>query len=577
MRHLSVAIAALIALLGSSGATTALAHGDALRAAVDSLFAEYDQERGPGCAVAISRDGRLQLSRGYGFASLEHEVPVGPETVFDGCSIAKQFTAAAVALLAKDGRISLDASVRTYLPEMPAYEPPVTVRHLLHHTGGLRDVFTLWELQGRHEKDVYTPEDVLAIVAAQDDLAPEPGARFEYSNTGYLILARVVERVTGQSLGTFTRERFFEPLGMQQTLIYEDRGAVVPHRATGYAPSENGYEVSQYVNFAMGGDGQLFTTVGDLLRWHEYLYGDAADAAQVPSITDLMLTPGKLASGDELAYGLGLFLEDFRGLEEIHHHGVWGGFRAYVTRFPKASVSIAVLCNRADASPWLVGHEIAAMVLEDRMTPPSVPAEGPDTGKHGVDVDTDLLDAYAGRYEVEHLGVVFTFARDGSRLTLEQDTDADLLALQAVDDVTFVSDTAGFMIHFERGADGAVTRATLEASSKSRLRLLYNAGPEHTLRRLLPWSPSAERLAAYAGRYRSAQLETSYTVVVDDAALLLRHRRRGDTRVDPREKDLFGGTFPFTSVMFDRDESDRITGFRVFSGGSQDIRFEKQD
>lgn len=570
MKPFFTGIAVLIPLFYCSG--SAFAQVDALSTTVDSIFAEYGHNEGPGCAVGVSSEGRIQLLRGYGFASLEHSVPIAPETVFDVGSVSKQFTAAAVALLVKDRKVSLDASVRTYLPEMPAYERPVTVRHLLHHTGGLRDVFTLWELQGRHEQDVYTPEDVLQTVAAQDDLDPEPGARFEYSNTGYLVLGRLVERVTGQSLGTFTREQFFEPLGMNQTLFYEDRKAVIPNRATGYAPSNAGYEIAQYVNFAMGGDGQLFTTVGDLLRWHDYLYSDAGDAAGVPSITDLLHTPGRLASGDSLDYALGLFVEDFRGLKEIRHHGVWGGFRAYLTRFPEASVSIAVLCNRADVSPWAAGHEIVAMMLADQVTPATASS---DNNENSIVVDVGLLDAYSGRYEVENMGIVLTFAREGSILTITQDDDP--VRLQTVNDSTFASNAAGFMIIFHRDTDGAVEHGTLKVEPDNLLRLLLNAGSDNILRRLVPWSPSAENLASYAGTYYSPQMETSYMIVAEDGGLLLKHRRRDDMRVEPKEENAFSGDFPFMSVTFERDENNRVMGFHVMAGGTQDVRFEKQD
>ncbi len=187
MRRIVAVSAALIALCCASGAP--VAQVDDLASAIDSIFADYAE--GPGCAVAVSRNWRVLYSRRYGLASLEHAVPITPETAFDVASLSKQFTAAAVALLARERQVSVDASVHTYLPELPAYQRPVTVRHLLNHTSGLRDVFTLWELQGRHAQDVYTPEDVLEMVAARDDSAPEPGTRFEYSNTGYLLLGRL--------------------------------------------------------------------------------------------------------------------------------------------------------------------------------------------------------------------------------------------------------------------------------------------------------------------------------------------------------------------------------------------------
>lgn len=342
----------------------------------------------------------------------------------------------------------------------------------------------------------------------------------------------------------------------------------------GYAPTDAGYAVDQYVNFAMGGDGQLFTSVGDLLKWHDYLYGNAGDKVGVPSITDLMLTPGSLASGDTLDYAFGLFLEDFRGLKEIQHHGSWGGFRTYLTRFPEASTSIAVLCNRADASPWAAGHKMATMMLADQMATANETTEASVTSKNDLVVDTALLESYTGRYEVGQLAIIYTIARDGNNLTLKQDDDP--VSLQTVNDSTFVSQSAGLRFNFHRDASGQVERATLTADSDSLLRTSFNAGAKSNLRRLLPWSPSAEHLAAYVGRYYSPQLEAAYMIQVKGNGLLLKHPRRDDTWIEPKESHVFTGDYPFMSVRFEKNENNRVMGFHVLAGGTQAVRFEKQ-
>ncbi len=207
------------------------------------------------------------------------------------------------------------------------------------------------------------------------------------------------------------------------------------------------------------------------------------------------------------------------------------------------------------------------------MTPLPAPAEASNSSENRGVVDLKLLDAYSGRYEVESIGLVYTVAREGEVLTLEQDDDP--AALHAIDESTFASRSGDLVIRFQRDANGSVGGGTLKLGPESPLRVLFNAGPVDVLRRLEPWAPPTDSLIPFAGRYYSRQLETTYQVVEDDGGLLLRHRRRVDARIEPKEKDAFAGDFPFMSVTFDRDESNRVAGFSVLVGGTTETRFEK--
>ncbi|MEM7307928.1 MAG: serine hydrolase [Planctomycetota bacterium] len=332
---------------------------------LDEIFAAFDSPGSPGCAVAIARDGELIHARGYGYANLEHAVPASSTTAFDVGSVTKQFTAACACLLALEGRLSLDDDVRVWLPELPEYERPITLRHLLHHTSGLRDYLNLLPLAGRSERSPISRLRILEMMARQEALVSPPGERYRYSNTGYMLLAHAVERAAGMSLGELARERLFEPLGMSASFLYEDSREILPGRATGYDwDSEGRVRVVHNQNFDVVGDGQMYSTVEDLLRWNEYLHGELA-----PELRELMLTEGRLANGEALGYGLGLALYEHRGARVVGHGGSSWGFRTQLVRFVDHDLAIAIASNSDDADPWSLVERVAEHYLGDALAP----------------------------------------------------------------------------------------------------------------------------------------------------------------------------------------------------------------
>jgi CubicO group peptidase (beta-lactamase class C family) len=390
---------------------------------VDMLFAERVSPGEPGCAVGVSRGNTVLYTQGYGIANLDYDLPVTPETVFDVGSVTKQFTAASIVLLSLDGALTLDDDVRVHLPELPDYGQPITIRHLLHHTSGIRDYLNLMALGGR---DFYAPishQDIVELMARQSTLNSMPGDRYRYSNTGYMLLATIVDRVTGRTYGEFARERIFEPLGMTRSFLYENAERIVHGRATGYAPDgADGYRMVHNYPFATAGDGQLYTTVGDLLRWSHALMSDAVSG---PELGEVMLSPGTLANGAALDYGTGLALGAYRGLTTNGHGGSTWGFRAQVVRIPDEALAVAVLCNREDLNPRGLAYGVADLYLEDRLgpAPEADPRRrprsgtGPPTTSVSADPVTpvDLAD-YVGDFYSDELGVTYHLAVDGSAL-----------------------------------------------------------------------------------------------------------------------------------------------------------------
>jgi CubicO group peptidase (beta-lactamase class C family) len=333
----------------------------AQQSAVDAVFAQYTKRGSPGCAVGIYRDGAVVYSKGYGLAALENEVPISAGTVFDIGSTSKQFTAFSILLLEQQGKLSLDDDVRKYIPELPDYGRTITLRHMLSHTSGLRDYAGLFEFAGIPEQDLTTDQDALDLIVRQKRLNFMPGEEWGYSNSGFFLLSQVVKRVSGKSIRDFAQENIFKPLGMEHTQIFDWHGLVIPRRATGYTYDDDRKTFAvEMSNFEQAGDGSVQTSVEDLLRWDENFYTGKVGG---PELMRKMQTIGTLNNGQKHGYGLALFLATYRGQPTVRHGGAWAGYRAELLRFPQQHSSFAVLCNVAQAEPWVYADSVADVVL----------------------------------------------------------------------------------------------------------------------------------------------------------------------------------------------------------------------
>jgi CubicO group peptidase (beta-lactamase class C family) len=331
-------------------------------AKIDAVFAKWTSTT-PGCAVGVSVGGAVVLERAYGMADLEHNVRNSTQTIFEAGSVSKQFTAAAVLLLARDGKLSLDDQARKYIPELPDYGHSLTIRHLLQHTSGLRDWGEVESIAGwPRTSRVYTHANVLDIVRRQKSLNFVPGTKWSYCNTGYNLAAIIVTRVSGQPFSDFCRQRIFVPLGMTHTSWRDDFRRIVKDRAIAYDAAKDTYR--QKPPFEdVHGNGGLLTTVGDLLRWNENAVKQKVGDAE---FLREELTPGHFNDGTAHNYAMGLYIRTYRGLlPEVSHSGSTAGYRAFLTRFPEQRVSVAVLCNASTANAEQYARGVADLFLAD--------------------------------------------------------------------------------------------------------------------------------------------------------------------------------------------------------------------
>lgn len=404
------------------------AQGPSRDAAVDKAFATWNTNS-PGCAVGVSENGAPVLQKAYGMAELEHRIANTPDTIFEAGSVSKQFTAAAVILLALDGKLSLDDEARKYIPELPIDEAPITIRQMLSHTAGLRDWGSLMGIAGMPRgARTYTHAHVLDTLSRQSALNFAPGTRWSYSNSGYNLAAILVARVSGMAFADFSRTRIFEPLGLTHTSWRDDYARIVPGRAVAY--SLQGTRYRQDMPFEnVHGNGGLLTTVGDLLKWQEAL----TSGPLAKSVAPLQQTMQKLPDGRELHYGLGVFAGTYKGVPEVYHSGATAGYRAFLTTYPSAKVTVAVLCNAGNANATQLARSVSDAFLGARANasaPPSrtLPeAQGPNLDPPAgasTELSATQLAEYAGTYWSDDIETAFVVAVENGALVMRRRPDA---------------------------------------------------------------------------------------------------------------------------------------------------------
>jgi len=459
MRHTAPLLALLLA--GPLGGTPAQGQHDTLAAQVDTVMAEWARPGSPGCAVGVVRDGGLVLAKGYGLADLEHGVPISPASVFDIASTSKQFTAATIVLLAQAGKLSLDDDVRRFVPELPRYDEAITIRHLLHHTSGLRDYTDLMALAGWQTEDWTTAEQALAMIVRQKELNFSPGAQYLYSNTGFFLLSVIAARAGGKPFLDLARERIFEPLGMASTHFHADHRVPVKDRAVGYAPREGAWSVSMS-DWEQTGDGSVLTTIEDLTRWVRN-FDDPKVGGK--ALVDELQRKGRLTSGEEIDYAEGLRHATYRGVATVGHNGSWAGYRSSLLRFPSERTAVIVLCNAETAEAGTIARNVADVALAGRLGPAAVsspePSPSPATGRPQPPVPGPAeRTAISGRYRSEELDTeIQVVARDDGLVLRIRDRDSSLVPLKA-DEFT-VDDPLPLTVAVTRDAARKVTGLTL--------------------------------------------------------------------------------------------------------------------
>jgi CubicO group peptidase (beta-lactamase class C family) len=532
---------------------------------VDQLVAAYSGQMTPGVIIQVWRDGRTLFSKAYGTANLTYDIANSVETPTNIGSTSKQFTAFAVMLLVEADSLALDDDIRDYIPELKDFGTPVTVRNLLTHTTGYREFLNLALMDGRQlsHSDWIDRSETISMVQRQPMLQNDPGAEFNYNNTAFALAAELVARVSGESFPEFMQAHVFGPLGMTRSQVRESREYIVPGRSVGYTPGTDGrwLEIAD-LGGAMGAGG-IYSTVGDLQKWAENLSNPVVGSQD---IVDQMQTSFVLNDSTETGYGFGLFLDEQRGLERIHHGGADVAHRSQLVRYPGINAGLTTQSNNAGFDGGLA-WEIAEAFFGDDMEPKAVPTADSAATFDPEDFDPETFEDYAGRFALDAVpAFVLTLSSEDEQYFL-QATGQPQFEIFPTSDSTFMLKVVEASMTFHRDANGGVMRMTLHQNGNQPATRVDDGGGV--------WEPTAEDLAEFGGRYFSEEIETFYTVEMVNEDLMMSQKRIAAFKIKPGEEDTFAGGL-FSELAFERDRSGTIIAFYASNGRSRGIRFARQ-
>ncbi len=444
---------------------------ESLEAKADRVFAKWDRPDSPGAALSVIRDGEIIYKRGYGIANLEYDIPIAPTTVFDIASVSKQFAGFAIATLLHEGKLSLDDDIRMHLPDVPDFGTKITIRHLVHHTSGLRDWVQALVIAGGEMDDVISFKHILKMVRRQKELNFEPGTAFLYSNTGYNLLAEIVQKITGDSFREWTDANIFKPLAMTSTHFHDDHEMIVKNRAYSYlSVKDNGFK-NAVNNLTALGSSSLYSTVEDLAKWIMN-FDNARIGGQ--AVIEQMHQRGVLNNGEQISYAFGLDIGEYRALKTVGHGGSWRGFRSHLLCFPDQKFGIVILCNLDTFNPLNLARKIADLYLTDALAPEAPdPDKQPSKRTETESLSPEQLSEFEGEYYTEELDTTYTIGVRGDQLVAQHRRHDDISLTCA--DGHFVGDAWFFSeVHFTRDNTGQVTGFRLTGNRVKNLRFKKN-------------------------------------------------------------------------------------------------------
>ena len=527
---------------------------------INKLFTQWDNKNSPGCALAIVRNDSILFATGYGMANLEYNIPIEPGTIFHMASISKQFTAFSIVLLARQGKLQLDDDIHKYLSWFPDLKQKITIRNLLNHTSGIRDQWQLLAISGTRLDDVITQDHIIKILSKQQALNFKPGEQYSYSNSGFTMLAEIVRSVTGQSLRQFTDSAIFKPLGMLNTHFHDDYEEIVKDRSYSYDRKDSAHFANSILSYSVAGATSLFTNLEDMSKWIMNFYthkvGDQKDI-------DQLTQKGKLNSGKELNYALGIVSDTYNGWRQYSHGGADAGYRTYLTVFPDLKMGLALFSNLGDVNAGGKLYEVAGLFINDTAKHKLAEAPKSDSSKAALK-DTVAIKKFAGNY-ISDDGLQINFRLSNNKLYADAFGRTFLLTKGEKDSFSlFIDPGVKFLFSGHAKGDTSVF-ATFSRDEK------------HLLNKYIPdTSQPDELLRTYTGIYYCPELECKYGITLKDHHLVLTNNKYSDTRLNLVGNDHLVNDFWWMNhLLIIRNSRKEITGFEVNSGRIMHLRFNK--
>lgn len=552
--------ALLVLLLGVFPVATVSAEADSAKTLpeqVDEVFAEFDSTTSPGCSLAVIQDSKIIYERGYGMASLDYDIALSPQSVFRIASTSKQFTAMSIALLAEEGTLSLDDDIRKYFPEFPEYDPPVTIRHLVHHMSGIRDYLDLMWLKGYTDAETYTNEQAVEIIGRQS-LNFNPGDEMLYSNSGYFLLSLIVQKASGKTLREYANEHIFQPLGMHHTHFHDNYREVVKNRADGYEKNKEGkWEISR-TTLEMVGDGGVFTTVEDLYLWDQNFYHNKLGKGD-PELIQQVLTPGKLNNGEVQNYAFGLGIDQYKGLTVVRHSGGFVGYRAQLMRFPEQSFSVICLCNTASANPSTLSLKVADIYLADQFTE-KTPSS---TEVQAAKLSEKDLNKLAGHYYSRSEGLARQIQVQEGKLFYVRDSGSKSELLPIAKTRFAFVEVPTTELHFELAGGEKVTG----------MKIVYRNEAPTVFEAFTPVTYLHEQLERFTGSFYSRELDVLHQVSAEKDELVVKMGNGKELiHLKPAFENVFTGDF---ALEFAVDPDGQVSGFTLNTGRVRNMKFDR--
>ncbi len=537
-----------------------------IEVAIDQLLEPFDRSDAPGLAVGVIFKGETIYSKGWGMADLENKVRLTPDSVFDIASVSKQFAGMAVAILESENKLKLNDRVMAHVHGLPDVFNPVSLDHLLHHTSGIRDWPGTLVLGGRRFDDVIEFDDILEMARRQEALSFTPGDKFSYSNTGYNLLARTVETVTGNDFSNWMKENVFHPLDMTDSHFHDNLGRVIPRRVRSYQGNKNGPFRNVGNQLMALGSSSLYSTVNDLLKWMHHFEDPKITTSDV---IQRMMEPGKLNNGNSTGYAYGFGIGKYRGTKRVSHSGAWAGFRTYLLYLPEFQFGVVVLSNWSGLNTSSYAYKIANLVLDNDPSKP-VPLASEEQSSQ-INAPISFSDVDWKKWQ----GIYSSTGNSDSVIQLFERNAQPWIELP---------DGRGFKLLPTSTTEFVHSKLNIRVSCSSGI----NGWPKKLSIKSPDWTGNAEERASanfeeselkdYVGIYQSTELLTEYRIEESGRNLKAIHHRHAPVLLQRFSKDRFTSkVWYWSQVDFDRDSSGKISGLRVTQGRNHNMLFRKKD
>lgn len=540
-------------------------------ALVDQLFEPYDRQNSPGYALGIIQNGQLIYAKGYGQANLDYNIPITSNSLFYIGSMAKQFTAAALLILEAEGKIDFDKPVKYYLPEFPEYKWPITIRHLIHHTSGIRGTNSLQLFQGidLQFEAFFNTDDLSQLIMNQKELNFPPGQEYRYSSGCYAVLAKIVEQISGEPFRQFLDKKVFKPLGMYQTFVCDNHNEVIPNRTTSYWPNKEADWERRSVIFDAYGDGGIMTSVADLVQWDKAFYNDLLG---VENFAQKMYTTGILNDGTPISYAFALNINEYKGQKCIYHNGGMLGYRVDMMRFPDQQFTVIALSNSAYSHPTRVAWKIADIFLTNMLVETTKPKTNLSIKKVNREIVNNNLARMAGTYWSDDFNHFRRLTCANDSLFWDSGDIANSMHLQPIGRKRFELGDFTPKIIVEVSPDFSTFSRTLAFSTKKKVYRKFDPIPPQNL----------EELSKFVGKFYSPELNASYEFYIETNKLKLRINNNHPLTLFPTDGQVvWNGKhmcwIGFGEIKFEVRENNEVNAFEIGDARVKGVRFEREE